>query len=251
MTLYFVSCYQQCMNHAVISNDTTPYTQQVMQFCTSMIGSKDNIITACIGFVAIAGGILQGLSTLVEAFQIPVSILMWVCIVFVFIFPMYLYVCITNPNFLLTVTHFIQVATTWSMRSKGKKKIVITTFKNVRKGLPTDILSDSLPETILSALVRSGKFSIQLDSHGEIAHKDMETIGVFARKQHIDALLTGSILSIGNEVSVTVKLILFPSNSVAWTESTRHKLENIFNLQDSITSQIQQSLEKALQLQHH
>ena len=119
-------------------------------------------------------------------------------------------------------------------------------FRILRSHESSDFLSVSLPDAITNSLavvdsivVRSTIVASKLAS----AEADLCAI---AERAQVDSVLTGSILSDGENLRVTVQLVQVPDGEVLWPASSQVSTRDIFRLQDELVDRIVRSLELPL-----
>ncbi|HZX75319.1 MAG TPA: hypothetical protein VFE57_12910, partial [Cyclobacteriaceae bacterium] len=206
-----------------------------------MAASKGKIVSSVIGYGALSWGLIQVLSTIIPAFSLPQFYLTWTIIFVAVAFPFYLILIWRQPGFLGFLSLPGDKAVIVPVPADGINRILISKFKVLRDGTATDFLSVSLPEAIANALIGIKKLSVQLDTTG-IAHYNPEQLAEFASTRKLNAILTGSILTVENQVRITASLIEQPTNAVIWTESTQSLIGDLFELQDLISQKIIKAL---------
>ncbi len=125
---------------------------------------------------------------------------------------------------------------------RGLTRLIVLPFRILRPHESSDFLSHSLPDAITSSLaainsllVRSTMVAAKLASE----EYDVKTI---SEKAQVDAILTGSILSDGENLRVTTQLVQAPDGALVWSNTSQVSLRDIFQLQDSLVDRIVQSL---------
>ena len=63
-----------------------------------------------------------------------------------------------------------------------------------------------------------------------------------AEQAAVDVVLTGSLLRVGSQVRVAAQLVEVPQGSLLWSHTLQAPVEDLFQLQDSITHAIVSSL---------
>lgn len=127
-------------------------------------------------------------------------------------------------------------------RKRRLTRLIVLPFRILRPHESSDFLSLSLPDAITSSLgaidsllVRSTIVAAKLASE----EYDVKTI---SEKAQVDAILTGSILSDGENLRVTTQLVQAPDGALVWSNTAQVSLRDIFRLQDSLVDRIVQSL---------
>jgi eukaryotic-like serine/threonine-protein kinase len=121
-------------------------------------------------------------------------------------------------------------------------RLIVLPFRILRPHGPSDFLSLALPDAITtslaaidSLLVRSSMVAAQLAS---VAF-DVRTI---SERAQVDAILTGSILSDGENLRVNTQLVKAPDGELIWSNAAEVSLRDIFRLQDNLVDRIVQGL---------
>jgi len=129
------------------------------------------------------------------------------------------------------------------------KRVIVLPFRVLRPDPATDFLAFSLPEaltTSLSALksvvVRSSLAAARFASGAQ----DLKTIAV---EGDVDLIVTGTLLSAGDEIRVTAQLTDAASGTLMCSHSTQASIGHVFRLQDELTECLLEAL--SLRLTSH
>ncbi len=120
-------------------------------------------------------------------------------------------------------------------------RLIALPFRVLKKDEETDFLADSLPDAISSALagidhliIRSSLLAPRVD------------VGVdpkrIATELGVDAILTGSLMRVGDQIRLACQLIEAPSGTVKWSGTKTSSLNDLFRIQDELSEQIVHSL---------
>jgi eukaryotic-like serine/threonine-protein kinase len=127
-------------------------------------------------------------------------------------------------------------------RTPARRRLIVLPFRILRPNSSSDFLSVSLPDAITnslaaidSLLVRSTMVASKLNS----VELDVKMI---CEQAQVDAILTGSILSDGENIRVSSQLVQAPDGTVLWSNTSDTSLRDIFRLQDNLVDRIVQSL---------
>ncbi len=133
-----------------------------------------------------------------------------------------------------------RVATAESRRMLTR--IIVLPFRLLRPDPDTDFLGFSLADAISASLagldsivVRSSLTAMQLAG-------DTPNLRALADQAAVDVVLTGSLLRVGSQVRVAAQLVEVPQGSLLWSHTIQAPVEDLFQLQDSITHAIVSSL---------
>ena len=152
-----------------------------------------------------------------------------------------------SPRFIETLPRrgyrfLLPLETSASVEPKPVTRLIILPFRMLRPDPETDFLAFSLPDaltTSLSALkslvVRS---SLAASRFSGGAH-DLKTI---AAEADVDLIVTGTLLSAGEEMRVTAQLTDAASGTLVWSHATQTSIGNVFRLQDELTERVVNAL---------
>jgi eukaryotic-like serine/threonine-protein kinase len=120
-------------------------------------------------------------------------------------------------------------------------RLIVLPFRVLRADPDTEFLAFSLSDALTTSL--SGLDSLVVRSSlAAAAFADAADLEQIAQKAHVDAVLTGTLLRAQDQLRVTTQLAEVPSGTVLWSQTTQVTLGDIFQLQDSLTSRIVESL---------
>jgi serine/threonine protein kinase/tetratricopeptide (TPR) repeat protein len=120
-------------------------------------------------------------------------------------------------------------------------RLIVLPFRMLRSDAELDFLSFSLSDALSTSL--SGLESLVVRSSLTASRFSTDPIDLDAlAKADVDAVLTGTILRAGDELRVTAQLADVPSGTVRWSQTLPARLGDIFQLQDTLTSRIVESL---------
>ena len=118
---------------------------------------------------------------------------------------------------------------------KAIRSLIVLPFRMLRPDPGTDFLAFSLPEaltTSLSALKSLVVRSSLAASRFADGTQDLKTI---AAEADVDLIVTGTLLSTGDEIRVTAQLTDAATGTLMCSHSTQTSIGNVFRLQDELT----------------
>jgi adenylate cyclase len=128
-----------------------------------------------------------------------------------------------------------------NQRSPGlpeKPSIAILPFANMSGDPEQEFFTDGMTEDIITGLSRFKElFVISRNSTFRFKGKPVD-IQKFARDLGVQYVVEGSVRKAGDRVRITVQLIDAESDHHIWAERYDRKLEDIFSIQDDVTSSI-------------
>jgi DNA-binding winged helix-turn-helix (wHTH) protein len=122
--------------------------------------------------------------------------------------------------------------------SQPLTRLIVLSFRVLRPDPETDFLAFSLPDaltTSLSALASLVVRSSLVASRFSGEARDLKTI---AAEADVDLVLTGTLLSAGDEIRVTAQLTDARTGALVWSQSTQTSIGNVFRLQDELTERV-------------
>jgi eukaryotic-like serine/threonine-protein kinase len=125
---------------------------------------------------------------------------------------------------------------------KAIRSLIVLPFHMLRPDPGTDFLAFSLPEALTTSL--SGLKSLVVRSSLAASRfadvtQDLKTI---AAEAHVDLIVTGTLLSTGDEIRVTAQLTDAANGTLMCSLSTQTSIGHVFRLQDELTECIVDAL---------
>ncbi len=129
--------------------------------------------------------------------------------------------------------------------------IVVLPFTNMSGDPEQEFFVDGLTEDILTELSRfHDLLVISRTSSFTYKNKEMKVSDI-AKELDVRYVLEGSVRKAGNRVRVTVQLIEAASDRHIWAERYDRQLEDIFDIQDELTSAIAATLPGRIEADRH
>src|SRR5262245_58936719 len=125
---------------------------------------------------------------------------------------------------------------------KAVSRLIVLPFRMLRPDPETEFLAFSLPDALTTSL--SGLKSLVVRSSLVASRfaggtQDLKTI---AAEADVDLIVTGTLLSAGDEIRVTAQLTDAASGTLKWSHSTQTSIGNVFRLQDELTERVVNAL---------
>ena len=134
---------------------------------------------------------------------------------------------------------------------QAKPSIIVLPFSNMSGAAEQEFFADGLTEDILTDLSRfRDLFVISRNTSFKYKGQAVDVKKV-ARELGVQYVIEGSVRKAGNRVRVTVQLIDAESDHHVWAERYDRDLEDIFAIQDEITSAIVATLPGRLEAAAH
>jgi serine/threonine protein kinase len=131
-------------------------------------------------------------------------------------------------------------------------RLIVLPFRILRHHQASDFLAVALPDAITSSLcgidsviVRSTLAASRLADSKDL---DLRRIGEQAQ---VDAIVTGTILSDGEQIRVCTQLVETATGTILWSNTSQVSSRDMFALQDDLVDRIVQSLALPLTAREH
>jgi adenylate cyclase len=122
--------------------------------------------------------------------------------------------------------------------ASDKPSIAVLPFANMSGEPEQEFFADGLTEDIITALSRFRELFVISRNSAFVYKGKAVRIQDFARQVGVQYVVEGSVRKAGNRVRVTVQLIDAISDRHIWAERYDRELEDIFAIQDEVTSAI-------------
>jgi adenylate cyclase len=129
-------------------------------------------------------------------------------------------------------------ATTAAQTSAARPSIAVLPFANMSGDAEQEFFVDGLTEDIITALSRFRELFVISRNSAFVYKGKAVRIQDFAAQVGVQYVVEGSVRKAGNRVRVTVQLIDALSDRHIWAERYDRDLEDIFAIQDEVTSAI-------------
>ncbi|HSC29914.1 MAG TPA: hypothetical protein VLD67_21725, partial [Vicinamibacterales bacterium] len=126
--------------------------------------------------------------------------------------------------------------------ARAATRLIVLPFRMLRPDPSVDFLAYSLPDAItvslsgLESLVVRSSLTASRFGDGQI---DLRAI---ASEANVDAVVTGTLLTAGGQVRVSVQLIELPAGTVRWSHALEVTLEDLFSIQNAVCSAVVSAL---------
>jgi len=119
--------------------------------------------------------------------------------------------------------------------------IVVLPLGNLSGDSAQEYFAEGMTEALVTRLGKTaGLGGLQVISHTSAMHfkGTRETLPEIARQLHVDAVIEGAVLRVGNRVRVTAQLIEASTDRHLWAETYERDLRDVLGLQDEIARAI-------------
>jgi TolB-like protein len=128
----------------------------------------------------------------------------------------------------------------------GDNSIAVLPFVNMSSDQEQEYFSDGLSEELLNLLAKIPQLRVTSRSSSFAFKGQQIEVTEVARRLNVAHILEGSVRKAGNQVRITVQLIEAASDTHLWSETYDRSLDNIFAIQDEISSEVVKQLKITL-----
>jgi eukaryotic-like serine/threonine-protein kinase len=124
-------------------------------------------------------------------------------------------------------------------------RLIALPLRILRPDPETDFLAQAIPEAITTSLAGVASLIVR-SSMAAVRFGPAFDPKQLAEEADVDVALTGTLLRAGEQLRVTTQLVEVPSGTVVSSLSSQATMSDLFELQDSLTQRIVESLELPL-----
>ena len=128
------------------------------------------------------------------------------------------------------------------------KSIAVLPFTDMSEKKDQEYFSDGLSEELIDHLAQNVELKVIARSSSFAFKGTNEDVRAIATKLGVTNLLQGSVRKAGNRLRITAQLIRASDGVLLWSESYDRKLDDVFTLQDEISTMVAKALNAALNL---
>jgi serine/threonine protein kinase/tetratricopeptide (TPR) repeat protein len=127
-------------------------------------------------------------------------------------------------------------------RVRATTRLVVLPFKMLRADPEIEYLSFGLADAITTSLSAADELIVRSSLVGARFQDGAPDLQRLAVEANVDAVLTGTLLRLGDQVRVGSQLIEVPSGTVLWSETAEVAANEAFRLQDSLARGVRAQL---------
>jgi adenylate cyclase len=132
------------------------------------------------------------------------------------------------------------------VESYGDKSVAVLPFVNMSSDAEQEFFSDGISEELLNLLARIPELRIiSRSSAFSFKGKNIE-LPEIAKRLNVAHILEGSVRKSANRVRITAQLIDARSDTQLWSETYDRELDDVFAIQDEISSKVVEQLKVTL-----
>jgi DNA-binding winged helix-turn-helix (wHTH) protein/tetratricopeptide (TPR) repeat protein len=151
------------------------------------------------------------------------------------------------PRFIETLPRrgyrfLLPVETPASVEPKASRRLVVLPFRMLRPDPDADFLTFSLPEALTTSLSSLKSLVVRSSLAASRFSAGAQDIKTIAAEADVDLIVTGTLLSAGDEIRVTAQLTDAATGTLMCSHSTQASIGHVFRLQDELTGRVVDAL---------
>src|SRR5260221_2450305 len=144
------------------------------------------------------------------------------------------------PRFIETLPRrgyrfLLPVETPAPVEPKAVTRLIVLPFRMLRADPQTDFLAFSLPDALATSLSGLKSLVVRSSLAASRFSGGAQDLKAIAAEADVDLIVTGTLLSAGDEIRVTAQLTDAASGTLMWSHSTQTSIGSVFRLQDELT----------------
>ena len=122
------------------------------------------------------------------------------------------------------------------------KRLIGLPLRVLRPDPDTDFLAFSIPDAVTSSLSTLGSLAVRSSATASRFAGESLDLGKIASEADVDVVLSGTLMRSGDRLRVNTQLLEAPAGTVLWSQTFQATIDDLFELQDSLTAQLVESL---------
>ena len=128
------------------------------------------------------------------------------------------------------------------VETRAVKRLIVLPFRVLRSDPETDFLAFSLPDAIAASLAGLSSLVVRSSLAASRFGGAVLDLREIAKELDVDTVLTGTLLRAGTQLRLTTQLVEAPGGTLIWSKASQVELRDIFQLQDTLMSDVVESL---------
>ena len=129
-----------------------------------------------------------------------------------------------------------------TVTARAATRLMVLPFRLLRPDPAIDFLAFSLPDAITVSLSGLESLIVRSSLAAAAYSADQPDLRALASGAGVDAVVTGSLLQSAGMVRVSVQLVEVPSGTVLWSHAAQVPLDDMFQIQDTVSTAIVEAL---------
>jgi serine/threonine protein kinase len=131
------------------------------------------------------------------------------------------------------------------------RRLIVLPFRILRPNQEIEFLAYSLPEAITVSLAGLENLIVRSSVAASGYSADAPDLQKIAQEAEVDVVLTGVLLSVGEQLRITTQLVEVPSGTLIWSHSSNATVRDLLELHDDLVARVVQSVAPSLTVQEN
>jgi serine/threonine protein kinase/tetratricopeptide (TPR) repeat protein len=127
-------------------------------------------------------------------------------------------------------------------RARAVTRFVVLPFRLLRPDPEIDFLAYSLADAVATSLSSLESLIVRSSLAAARFAAEVPDLTAIASELHIDVVLTGTLLRVGDQLRANVQLVEAPAGTLMWSDTSQVPIGDLFRLQDDLSRRIVESL---------
>jgi serine/threonine protein kinase len=136
-------------------------------------------------------------------------------------------------------------------RAHPLRRLIVLPFRVLRPNQDIQFLAYSLPEAITVSLAGLENLIVRSSIVAARYASDAPDLQALAKEAEVDIVLTGALLSVGQQLRITTQLAEVPSGTLLWSHSSQATTHELLGLHDDLVRRVVDSILPSLSPQEH
>jgi TolB-like protein/predicted Ser/Thr protein kinase len=136
-------------------------------------------------------------------------------------------------------------------RARALRRLIVLPFRVLRANQDIQFLAYSLPEAITVSLAGLENLVVRSSIVASRFSADAPDLQAIAKEAEVDVVLTGALLSVGEQLRITTQLAEVPSGTLLWSHSSQATSHELLELHDDLVRRVVESILPSLTPQEH
>ncbi len=128
------------------------------------------------------------------------------------------------------------------VRAHPLRRLIVLPFRMLRPDPHTEFLAYSLPEAITISLAGLENLVVRSSIVASRYSTETADLQAIAREAEVDVVLTGALLTIGEQLRITTQLAEVPSGTLLWSHSAQATTRELLELHDDLVRRVVSSI---------
>jgi len=129
-----------------------------------------------------------------------------------------------------------------AVRAQTLRRLIVLPFRLMRRSEDLEFLTYSLPESITVSLSGLENLIVRSSLIAAQYAQDVPDFQKIASETEVDAILTGTLLPLGEKIRITAQLVQVPGGAVLWSHSSEATVKELLELHDTLVHQVVEAI---------